>query len=116
MVTDKEGYEHLIMYLTENLVLFETGGKLDPSGITVMELIEDIIATNIYNLCTQHSELEFNHRNIIVREVDSIVYDLQEILSGVLEQPVTVHQREFIEEFSGLIKNLFDSEIADLLD
>jgi hypothetical protein len=46
-----------------------------------------------------------------VREVDGIVYDLQEVLSSVTEQRVTKEQREFIEEFAGLVKNLFDAAI-----
>lgn len=49
-----------------------------------------------------------------MREVDGIVYDLQEVLSGVIHQPVTIEQHAFIDEFAGLIKNLFDSAIADL--
>lgn len=116
MVTNKEGYEHLIMYLTDNLVLFEKHGDKAPSGRTVMELIEEHVVNHIMNICTQHQELESNHRSIIVREVDGIVYDLEEVLSGVVDHPVTVEQQEFIEEFAGLIKNLFDSAIAELMD
>ena len=116
MVTNKEGYDHLIEYLTENLGLFEQKGNPSPCGRTVMELIEEHIVNHIMNLCSQHQELESNHRSIIVREVDGIVYDLEEILSGITEHTVTVEQEAFIQEFSGLIKNLFDSAIAELLD
>ncbi|WP_199610599.1 DUF3802 family protein [Flocculibacter collagenilyticus] len=116
MVIDKAGYNHLIEYFTENLALFEKPGEPIANGKTVMCAIEDKIAANIINLCTQHDELEMNHRSLIIREVDGIVYDLQEILSSVINQPVTQEQLEFIEEFSGLVKNLFDSAIADLLD
>lgn len=116
MVTNKEGYEHLIMYLTDNLGLFEKQGSVSPSGLTVMELIEEHVVTHIMNICQQHQELEANHRSIIVREVDGIVYDLEEILSGVVDQPVTAEQEEFIQEFAGLIKNLFDSAINELMD
>ncbi|MCJ8273681.1 MAG: DUF3802 family protein [Psychrosphaera sp.] len=116
MVTNKAGYEHLIEYLTDNLVLFEQKGQPSPCGRTVMELIEEHIVNHIMNICMQHQELEPNHRSIIVREVDGIVYDLEEILSGVLERPVTVDQEAFIGEFAGLIKNLFDSAIIELLD
>lgn len=116
MVTNKEGYIHLIQYLTENLGLFEDKNQNAHSGKTVMELIEEHIVNHIMNICQQHQELEANHRSIIVREVDGIVYDLEEVLSGVLEQKVTAGQEEFIEEFAGLIKNLFDSAIVELLD
>ena len=116
MVTNKEGYEHLIQYLTDNLELFVKQSEVSPCGRTVMELIEEHIVNHIMNICQQHQQLEANHRSIIVREVDGIVYDLEEILSGVLEQPVTLEQEAFIEEFAGLIKNLFDSAIVELLD
>ncbi len=116
MVTNKEGYEHLIMYLTDNLGLFEKQSEFAPTGRTVMESIEEHIVSHIMNICQQHQELEANHRSIIVREVDGIVYDLEEILSGVVDQQVTVEQEAFIEEFAGLIKNLFDSAINELMD
>jgi hypothetical protein len=116
VVTNKEGYEHLIQYLTDNLGLFEQKSAYAACGKTVMELIEDNIVEHIMNICQQHQELEPNHRSIIVREVDGIVYDLQEVLSGILEQVVTVEQEEFIGEFAGLIKNLFDTAIVELMD
>lgn len=116
VVTNKEGYEHLIQYLTDNLGLFEVQGVPSPCGKTVIELIEDNIVDHIMNICQQHQGLEPNHRSIIVREVDGIVYDLEEILSGILEHQVTVDQEAFIAEFSGLIKNLFDTAIVELMD
>ena len=76
-----------------------------------MELIEDVIAQHVIKICEQHSELTTEQRSLIVREVDGIVYDLQEVLSSVVDQRVTVEQREFIEEFAGLLKNLFDSAV-----
>ena len=48
---------------------------------------------------------------MIIREVDEIVYDLEEILSGIINNQVTEEQLNFIVEFAGLIKNLFDTEI-----
>jgi hypothetical protein len=116
VVTNKEGYVHLIQYLTENLDLFEKQGTASTCGRTVLELIEEHIVNHIMNICQQHQQLEANHRSIIVREVDGIVYDLEELLSGILDYPVTVEQEEFIEEFAGLVKNLFDSAIVELLD
>ena len=41
-------------------------------------------------------------------------YDLEEILSSVVNNPVTPAQQTFIKEFATLIKNLFDSEINTL--
>ena len=68
------------------------------------------------DVCSQNESLTFNLRNTIIREVDAIVYDLEEILSGVMDHQVTPAQVTFIKEFSGLIKNLFDSEIHQLIN
>ncbi|MDP5151465.1 DUF3802 family protein [Rheinheimera baltica] len=114
MVTDKPGYEHLIQFLTEHLALFETASSAD--GKTIGELLEESIAEQIITLCTQHTALEMNHRSMIIREVDGIMYDFQEVLSSVLEKNATTQQAELINEISLLIKNLFDTAIADLLD
>ncbi len=111
MVLDKQGYDELVMYLTQNLALFEKPGQVEPGAPRVMELIEDVIAQHVIKICEQHSELTTEQRSLIVREVDGIVYDLQEVLSSVVDQRVTVEQREFIEEFAGLLKNLFDSAV-----
>ncbi|MGI5308478.1 DUF3802 family protein [Rheinheimera sp. WS51] len=115
MVTDKAGYEHLIMFLTEHLSIFE-----QPTGEmttkTIDEVLEETIAEQIINLCMQHTQLEINHRSMIIREVDSIMYDMQEVLSSVLETKATKKQLEFITEISILIKNLFDTAIAELFD
>tara|TARA_Y100001963_G_scaffold119575_1_gene166862 strand:+ start:105 stop:452 length:348 start_codon:yes stop_codon:yes gene_type:complete len=115
MVTDKSGYEHLIQFLTEHLSLFEQSGSGETDK-TIGVILEESIAEQIINLCTQHTELEMNHRSMIIREVDGIMYDFQEVLSGVLEKKATVQQAELINEISLLIKNLFDNAIADLLD
>jgi hypothetical protein len=112
MVIDKQGYDELIMYLTEHLSLFEKSGEVRPGAPTVMALIEDDIAEQIINLCTQHEGLSVDDRSLIMREVDGIVYDLQEVLSGVVNQPVTIEQHAFIDEFAGLVKNLFDSAVS----
>jgi hypothetical protein len=55
-------------------------------------------------------------RNTIVREIDAIMYDLEEILSRVVNNRATTDQLIFINEFATLIKNLFDAEIHALLD
>lgn len=112
MVIDKRGYDELIMYLTEHLSLFEKSGEVRPGAPTVMALIEDDIAEQIINFCMQHENLSVDQRGVIMREVDGIVYDLQEVLSGVINQPVTIEQHAFINEFAGLVKNLFDSAVS----
>jgi len=111
MVTDKEGYIHIIEYLTEHLSLFENIASNPTTTVTVMEKIEEELSEQIINVCMQNDTLTFTQRNAIIREVDSIVYDLEEILSAVVNNPITTDQLAFIKEFAILIKNLFDSEI-----
>jgi len=113
MVTDTEGYIHIIEYLTEHLNLFESATRA-ASSETVMDVIEHELSSQIILVCSQNEELTFNQRNMIIREVDSIVHDLEEILSAVVNNSVSDKQRIFIKEFAGLIKNLFDSEIHNL--
>ena len=115
MVTDTEGYIHIIEYLTEHFSLFENSVATDKSADTVMSVIEIELSEQIISVCSQNEGLSFNQRNAIIREVDAIVYDLEDILSGVVHTPVTEPQSQFIKEFATLIKNLFDSEINQLL-
>jgi len=115
MVIDTEGYIHIIEYLTEHLSLFENCSATDNSTDTVMSVIEIELSEQIISVCSQNEGLNFTQRNAIIREVDAIVYDLEEILSGVVNNPVTEPQKRFIQEFATLIKNLFDSEINVLL-
>ena len=111
MVTDTEGYIHIIEYLTEHLSLFENASSSGSDPDTVMAVIEQELSEQIISICSQNTALTFNQRNTVIREVDAIVYDLEEILSGVVNNSVTNAQRAFIKEFALLIKNLFDSEI-----
>jgi len=111
MVTDTDGYIHIIEYLTEHLSLFENSIAADKNADTVMAVIEVELSEQIISVCSQNKALTFTQRNAIIREVDAIVYDLEEILSGVINNPVTDQQNTFIKEFASLIKNLFDTEI-----
>lgn len=113
MVTDKDGYIHLIQYLTEHLDIFANSQQQSASDATVMELFEEQLAAQIIMVCGQNPSLTFAQRNLVIREVDSIVYDLEEILARVASQKATAEQTLFITEFSCLIKNLFDQEISN---
>ncbi|MCL1050608.1 DUF3802 family protein [Shewanella abyssi] len=115
MVTDKDGYMHLVQYLTEHLGIFENSQQQSAAEDTVMELFEEQLAAQIIMVCGQNPSLTFAQRNIVIREVDSIVYDLEEILARVATHKATAEQTLFITEFSCLIKNLFDQEIAKLM-
>ena len=111
MVTDTDGYIHIIEYLTEHLALFENSSEAEFGADTVMEVIEKELSEQIIMVCAQNEKLSFNQRNTIIREVDAIVSDLEEILSGVFNNPVSNEQLSFLKEFALLIKNLFDSEL-----
>ena len=111
MVTDTDGYIQIIEYLTEHLSLFENATAPKQASETVMSTIEIELSEQIISVCSQNKDLTFNQRNAIIREVDAIVYDLEEILSGIINNPVNDAQKAFIREFSGLIKNLFDTVI-----
>lgn len=115
MVIDTEGYINVIEYLAEHLSLFENSIASDKNADTVMNVIEVELSEQIISVCGQNDGLSFTQRNAIIREVDAIVYDLEEILSGVVNNPVTESQNRFISEFAMLIKNLFDNEINILL-
>ncbi|MFT5812421.1 MAG: hypothetical protein ACI9VT_000155 [Psychroserpens sp.] len=111
MVTDTDGYIHIIEYLTDHLSLFENSANTHDAKISVLEVIEQEMSQQIISLCNQNQALTFNQRNTIIREMDAIAYDLQEILSGVVNNSVNNEQLAFIKEFAILIKNLFDTEI-----
>jgi len=111
MVIDTDGYIHIIGYLTENLSLFENTNDNGSNNATIMEIIEQELTEQIISVCGQNSQLTFNQRNTIIREVDAIVTDLEELLAGIMYNPATSEQREFLKEFALIIKNLFDSEV-----
>ena len=115
MVIDTEGYVHIIEYLTEHLSLFENCISTNKSSDTVMNVIETELSEQIISICCQNIALSFNQRNTIIREVDAIVYDLEEVFSGIVNNPITEEQNQFIKELAMLIKNLFDDEIHILL-
>jgi hypothetical protein len=112
MVTNTDSYIQLIEYLTENLTLFETVTIISHSSLTVMEVIEQELSAQIIAVCSQNPQLTFNQRNLIIREADAIVSDLDEIFSTVSLQPATEEQILFIKEFATLIKNIFDNAIS----
>ncbi len=65
MVTDKDGYMHLVQYLTEHLGLFETPNSEVISDDTVMELFEEQLSAQIIMVCGQNPSLSFTQRNEI---------------------------------------------------
>lgn len=115
MITDKDGYTHLIQYLTEHLSIFEDKCNESLTDDTVLESFEEQLSAQIIMVCGQNPSLDFAQRNKVIREVDAIIYDLVELLESIASQKVTPEQISFITEFSSLIKKLFDQEIAIML-
>ncbi|MFM2485085.1 DUF3802 family protein [Celerinatantimonas yamalensis] len=110
MVTNGEGYNQLIQYLTENLSVFEQAGPAHVE-ISTGEYTTDKVAQSVMAVCQQHPQLSSESRFCIIRESDSVVNDLQEVLSSVWNTHPSLQQCEFLDEFISLIKNLFDSAI-----
>ncbi len=108
MIIESQAYIELISYFTENLAIFEesTDSTLDK---TLRDLIEEHIAEEMMNFFSQHNNLDSNLRMDVVREIDAVVTDLEEFLARRLDQKASKQQEAFIIEYSGLIKNLFDS-------
>ena len=115
MISNSSGYLELIHFLADNLAIFERTGQHNNTGDeTVGDIFSEHIATNTMAVCNQHSELTEKHRFIIIREIDAIVSDMEEVLSSAWDRIPTDEQLEFIEEFVGLVKNLFDSELSKI--
>jgi len=113
MVTNQDGYIYLIEYLTKHLSIFENINT--PQNIatsTIIETIEEELSCQIINVCQQNQDLNFNERNTIIGDVDSVLYDLEGVLAAVLDNRFTEEQTLFIKEFCILIKSLFDEAIT----
>lgn len=64
-------------------------------------------------ICDQNKDMPQALRFEIMREADQIVADLEEILSSKWKQKPTYAQINILEEFIGLVKNLFDASVAE---
>ncbi|KLV07177.1 topoisomerase II [Photobacterium aquae] len=111
MVVESEGYHALIEYFTEHLSLFE---KSDAEGCaeTVEDVVTDMIATNLMAVFAQNPDLAKDFRFKLMQEADAVVEDLNEVLAGVWTRCPTNEQVVFLEDYIGLVKNLFDSAIS----
>ncbi len=112
-VAHTEGYEALIEYLASNLILFE-GASAQDQGITVEEVVMDLIATQLMAVFSQNPDIEQDTRFQLMQEADSVMADLHQVLEGVWLREPTNEQINFLEDFISLVKNLFDSAIARL--
>lgn len=114
MIVESDGYIELIQYLTEQIGIFESAeGDAERAPFTVREQLEDSLSDKIMRVSQQHDVSQAVRFNI-VREADAILYDLEEVLASVLNSHPTPQQQVFIEEFTGLVKNLLDARISEI--
>lgn len=111
MVVDTDGYLALIEHLTFNLDVF-TSDEGDTGEETVEDVVTDMIASNIMALFQQNPELHSSVRFKLLKEADSVAEDLGEVLAGVWQKKATNEQIAFLDEYIGLVKNLFDTAVA----
>ncbi|RUO73735.1 DUF3802 family protein [Idiomarina seosinensis] len=111
MIVETDGYIELVQYLTGQLPLFsQNTGSATTANYTLRELVEEKLGENMMAVFEQN-ELDQETRLNIVREADAIMYDLEEVLSSVLDNHPTAEQEEFVTEFVGLVKNLLDQQL-----
>ena len=108
MIVNTEGYHALIEYLTEHLAIF-ANQQGDTGEETVEDIVTDLIASNLMAVFAQNPELDADVRFTLLREADAVVADLGEVLAGAWVQKATNEQVMFLDDYIGLIKNLFDS-------
>ena len=114
LVTHSDGYIHLIEYFTSNLEIFAQTEQQETIDTTPSAIFEEQLCHQIITICSQNENLTFEQRNAIIREVDSIFDDFEEVLARLKDQNATPAQQAFIVEYTGLLKNLFDNEIRRL--
>ncbi|WP_413110743.1 DUF3802 family protein [Thaumasiovibrio sp. DFM-14] len=112
MVVESEGYNALIEYFTLHLYLFESNiGEVGQE--TIEDVVMDMIASNLMAVFGQNPDLESNFRFKLMQEADKVMEDLNEVLSSVWQSCPTNEQIAFLEDYISLVKNLFDSAIAE---
>lgn len=110
MVVDTDGYIALIEHLSLNLDVFTHEG--DTGKESIEDVVTDMVSSNIMTLFEQNPDLHASVRFKLLKEVDSVVDDLGEVLAGCWKKRATNEQIEFLDEYIALLKNLFDSAVA----
>lgn len=110
MVVETDGYLALIEHLSFNMDVFTQEG--DTGTESVEDVITDMVASNIMSIFEQNPELHSSVRFQLLKEADSVVEDLGEVLAGVWYRPATNERIAFLDEYIALVKNLFDSAVA----
>ena len=111
MITESEGYQSLIEFLTEHLALFSPGPEAKPEETNIREFIETEMGNHLLKLFDQHEDIDLKLRFQIIEEADLVVADLLEVLSNRQNQAINQKQQQFLSDFIGLVKNMFDAQI-----
>ncbi|WP_394211279.1 DUF3802 family protein [Enterovibrio calviensis] len=112
MVVESDGYAALIEYFIENLAVFAASGDKVGSE-TIDDLVHELVASQLMVVCEQNKDIPQPLRFAVMSEADKVVADLEEILSSVWNQKPTFAQINVLEEYIGLVKNLFDAAVAE---
>ncbi|ADT87020.1 DUF3802 family protein [Vibrio sp. Vb2880] len=110
MVVETDGYLALIEHLAMNMDIFTREG--DTGEESVEDVATDMVASNIMAIFEQNPELHSSVRFQLLKEADSVVDDLGEVLAGVWGKPATNEQIIFLDEYIALVKNLFDTAVS----
>ncbi|GAB2660250.1 DUF3802 family protein [Vibrio panuliri] len=111
MVVETEGYLALIEYLSSNLDVFSNEDG-DTGQESIEDVVTDMVASNIMAIFEQNPELHSSVRFKLLKEADSVVADLGEVLAGTWTRQATNEQIAFLDEYIALVKNLFDTAVA----
>lgn len=111
MVVNTDGYLALIEHLALNLDVFASDVG-DTGTETVEDVVTDMMASNIMAIFEQNPELHSSVRFKLLKEADSVAEDLGEVLAGVWHKKATNEQINFLDEYIALVKNLFDTAVA----
>lgn len=103
MVVETDGYLALIEHLAFNLDIFSSEDG-DIGAESIEDVVTDMVASNIMTIFEQNPELHSTVRFQLLKEVDSVVEDLSEVLAGVWSKPATNEQITFLDELIALLK------------
>ena len=113
MVVETDGYLALIEHLSFNLDIFSSD-EGDTGTESVEDVVTDMISSNIMSIFEQNPELHSSVRFQLLK-VNAVVADLSEVLANVWEKQATNEQVGFLDEYISLLKNLFDSAVANMI-
>ncbi|MFD2176563.1 DUF3802 family protein [Veronia pacifica] len=112
MVVDTDGYNALVDFFMENMDKFEVAGEPD-GEITVDEFVHDLLVEQLMAICDQNKSMKSEIRFMVMREADIIIADLEQALCEVWQKVPSKAQKDFLSEFIGLIKNMFDASVSE---